>query len=119
MSQKRNIGRFCIQFNPNDSRHLQVIEFLESQGRRKAHFIAEAILNYLGDSTEAPVINPALLKSIVSAMVNDIFQKESTMSDSSNDFDLIETSHGNEELLRSDPELYSAIRDAIVSTRSE
>jgi len=48
--EKRNIGRFCIQFNNADPRHLQVVELLEAQGRRKAQFIAEAVLHYINYS---------------------------------------------------------------------
>jgi hypothetical protein len=43
---KRNIGRFCVQFNITNPRHLQVVELLEAQGRRKSQYITEAVLFY-------------------------------------------------------------------------
>ncbi len=44
VSKKKHCGRFCIQFNLADDRHIQVIELLESKGHRKAQFIAEAVV---------------------------------------------------------------------------
>ena len=47
MSQKKDVGKFTIQFNPVDPCHQRVIELLNSQGRRKAQFIANAITHYI------------------------------------------------------------------------
>ena len=47
MPQKKDIGKFTIQFNPIDPCHQRVIELLNSQGRRKAQFIANAITHYI------------------------------------------------------------------------
>lgn len=47
MSQKKVICRFTIQFNPADPCHQKVIELLNSQGRSKAQFIANAITHYI------------------------------------------------------------------------
>lgn len=47
MSQKKDICRFTIQFNPADPCHQKVIELLNSQGRSKAQFIANAITHYI------------------------------------------------------------------------
>ncbi len=47
MSQKKDVGKFTIQFNPIDPCHQRVIELLNSQGRRKAQFIANAITHYI------------------------------------------------------------------------
>ena len=47
MPQKKDIGKFTIQFNPIDPCHQKVIEILNSQGRRKAQFISNAIIHYL------------------------------------------------------------------------
>jgi hypothetical protein len=44
MAVKKNYGRFCVQFNLSDPRHLQAIEILERQGRRKAQFIVDIVL---------------------------------------------------------------------------
>jgi len=76
---KRNIGRFCIQFNNADARHLQAVDILEAQGRRKAQFITEAILHYT-NCTETPKIkpqqNPAILKKIVEGIVRELLKKD-------------------------------------------
>lgn len=78
---KRNQGRFCIQFNTTDARHLQVIELLEAQGRRKSQFITEAVLHY-ANCTESPDIqvrqDPALLRKTVEAIVREFMKKETT-----------------------------------------
>ena len=55
MGAKKHTGRFCLQFNLGDPRHLQAIELLERQGRRKAQFIVEAVLRE-GDSVAVPDI---------------------------------------------------------------
>lgn len=47
MSQKKDICRFTIQFNPADPCHQKVIELLNSQGRSKAQFIANAVTHYM------------------------------------------------------------------------
>jgi hypothetical protein len=77
---KKNYGRFCIQFNVADPRHLQVIELLEQQGRHKAQFIAESVLQAVaGSETQtAPPMNPAALKQTVEALVKAYLRKEQT-----------------------------------------
>ena len=76
---KRNQGRFCIQFNVDDPRHLQAIESLEAQGRRKAQYIAEAILHYMNCS-ETPNIpvetNSGILQKTVESIVKEYLKKE-------------------------------------------
>jgi len=78
---KRNQGRFCIQFNATDARHLQVVDVLESQGRRKAQFITEAVLHYI-NCNETPDIkvqqDPAMFKKTVEAIVREILKKDAT-----------------------------------------
>ena len=66
MGEKKNYGRFCVQFNLNDPRHRQVAELLEQQGRRKAQFIVEAVL---GESTKPDIAN---LKPMVEAWVKEL-----------------------------------------------
>ena len=44
MAEKKNHGRFCVQFNLSDPRHRQTVEILEQQGRRKAQFIVDMVL---------------------------------------------------------------------------
>ena len=46
MREKRNRGRFTIQFNMNDPIQAKAVEILEKQGRRKAPFLANAISYY-------------------------------------------------------------------------
>ena len=53
MGEKKNAGRFCLQFNLSDPRHLQAIALLEQQSRRKAQFIVEAVLRE-GDAPAWP-----------------------------------------------------------------
>ena len=76
---KRFIGRFCIQFNSADARHVQVVEILEAQGRRKAQFIAEAVLHY-ANCSESPEIkpqqNPAMLRKIIEGVVRECLHNE-------------------------------------------
>jgi len=73
MAEKKNAGRFCVQFNPSDPRHQQIIELLEQQGRRKAQFIVEAVLRE-GDSAAIP--DMAQLKRQVEAWVEHLLDKQ-------------------------------------------
>lgn len=47
MADKKNPGRFTIQFNAADPQQRQAAELLERQGRRKAQFLTAAILRYV------------------------------------------------------------------------
>jgi len=47
MTEKKNKGRFTLQFNPADPQQLKVAEFLEQQGRHKAQFLTSAVLHYI------------------------------------------------------------------------
>ena len=129
MSEKKYCGRFCIQFNSDDPRHLQVIELLESQGRRKANFIAEAILHYTGESeTNTAGINPAALKSMVLSIVRECLKKESSdkttalpnepfvLPDESETFESIEVPTATSII---DPDLLAAVQETIASSRIE
>ena len=73
MVDKKNAGRFCVQFNPRDPRHQQVIELLERQGRRKAQFIVEAVLRE-GNTSAAPDI--AQLRLQVECWVESLLEKQ-------------------------------------------
>ena len=46
MADKKKPGRFTIQFNLKDPQQRKAAGLLEHQGRYKAHFIAAAILQY-------------------------------------------------------------------------
>jgi len=84
MGEKKNYGRFCVQFNPKDARHRQVIELLERQGRRKAQFIVEAVLRE-GDAAAVPDI--ANLKRLVESLVKQLLaqQPQTALPAESND----------------------------------
>jgi len=47
MAEKKNKGRFTIQFNPADPQQLKVAELLEQQGRHKAQFLTSVVLHYI------------------------------------------------------------------------
>jgi hypothetical protein len=47
MTDKKDAGRFTIQFNAADPAHRRVIDILNAQGRRsKAQYLANAVLHY-------------------------------------------------------------------------
>lgn len=72
MSQKKDICRFTIQFNPADPCHQKVIELLNSQGRSKAQFIANAITHYLycSQTPDIPQNMPYNIKEMIVEAVN-------------------------------------------------
>lgn len=73
MSQKKDICRFTIQFNPADPCHQKVIELLNSQGRSKAQFIANAINHYIhcSQTPEIPQnVSAYNIKDIIAEAVN-------------------------------------------------
>lgn len=59
MSEKKNKGRFTIQFNPADPQQLKVAELLEQQGRHKARFLTSVVLHYI-HCEETPDITQVL-----------------------------------------------------------
>ena len=73
MNEKKNCGRFCVQFNLHDPRHIQVIELLEQQGRRKAQFIVEAVLRE-GDVPTVP--DMAQLRQQVESWVQQLLAQQ-------------------------------------------
>lgn len=72
MSQKKDICRFTIQFNPADPCHQKAIELLNSQGRSKAQFIANAITHYLycSQTPDIPHNMPYNVKELIVEAVN-------------------------------------------------
>ena len=129
MGEKKYCGRFCIQFNSADPRHLQVVELLEGQGRRKANFIAEAVLHYTGESqSNTAGINPAALKSMVSAIVRECLKKESSdkntalpvepsvLPDEPETFESVSVPLNANDF---DPDLLAAVKESIASSRKE
>lgn len=70
MAKKKEGNKFTIQFNPADPQHAQTIDILNQQGRRKAQFIANAVMHYLHCSntpeiTQAAPIDTAAIETIV------------------------------------------------------
>lgn len=47
MAEKKNPGRFTIQFNFQDPQQQAAADYLERQSRHKAQFLTSAILHYL------------------------------------------------------------------------
>lgn len=47
MSEKKQPGRFTIQFSMDDPQQRKAVYILEEKGRRKAQFITNAVLYYL------------------------------------------------------------------------
>lgn len=46
MGDKKASNRFTIQFNASDAKHLKVMDILNIQGRKKAQYIAEAVIAF-------------------------------------------------------------------------
>lgn len=70
MAEKKNPGRFTIQFDLGDPQHGQVAQILEGQGRYKARFIANAVMHYLHcsetpDIPQSAPIDRKMLEKIV------------------------------------------------------
>jgi len=61
MAEKKEPGKFTIKFNILDPAHRQVIDTLESMGRTKAQFLANAVLHYLhcSQTPDIPQTPPA------------------------------------------------------------
>jgi hypothetical protein len=79
MAEKKTSSRFCIKFNENDARHLQVMEILNAQGRHKAQFIATAILHYIYcRETSAIPQDDARLRQTVETIVLEVLAKRDT-----------------------------------------
>ena len=47
MTEKKNPGRFTIQFNAQDPQQQMVADYLERQGRHKAQFLTSTVLHYI------------------------------------------------------------------------
>ncbi len=60
MGEKKNPGRFTIQFNLNDPHQQDVCMLLEKQGRHKAQFIANAVLYYVNCPETSEILSTSL-----------------------------------------------------------
>lgn len=78
MAEKKNPGRFTIQFNPGDPKQLSVSELLEQQGRHKAQFITNAVLHYIHcpQTPEIPEPQP-IDRGLLEQLVMDILKRQS------------------------------------------
>ena len=77
MADKKNPGRFTIQFNPGDPKQLSVSELLEQQGRHKAQFITNAVLHYIHcpETPEIPEPQP-IDRNLLEQLVMDILKRQ-------------------------------------------
>lgn len=74
---KKNEGRFTLQFTMTDPAHLQAVEILNRlRPRSKAPYLVEAILHY-DNCTETPAIRrvPALDEKAIEAIVRRVLEK--------------------------------------------
>lgn len=80
MDTKKDKCKFTIQFSNADAHHLQAVEILNAQGRRKAQFITNAILHYINcsETPSSPQRSSASLDyQTIEAIVNKILQSKS------------------------------------------
>ena len=77
MADKKNPGRFTIQFNPGDPKQLSVSDLLEQQGRHKAQFITNAVLHYIHcpETPEIPEPQP-IDRNLLEQLVMDILKRQ-------------------------------------------
>jgi len=127
---KRNLGRFCIQFNMADARHLQVIKLLEAQGRRKAQYISEAILHY-ANCAETPDIQVrndiASLKPMIESIVRQLLKNEKPHKESTSGIEtlpVLELTEADADIPMDlegaiDADLLAAMQESISSLRDE
>ena len=71
MGEKKQPGRFTLQFNLNDPQQQTVSELLEQQGRHKAQFITSAVLLYVqcpkpqGRGGDPPAMDEAAMERML------------------------------------------------------
>ena len=124
---KRNLGRFCIQFNVTDCRHLQVIELLETQGRRKAQYITEAVLHY-ANCSETPEIraqtDTSSMRLLIETVVRELLKKEKATPAAGKEHEVlppeeipVESSVVAELTEKIDEDMLAAMRESISTLR--
>jgi len=74
MTERKQPGRFTVQFNLEDPGQRKAAEVLDRQGRRKAQFLAGAILSYVqtpasGNGVIFPGIDEKTLEQMVLAIL--------------------------------------------------
>ena len=77
MGEKKQPGRFTLQFNMEDPQQKTVSELLEQQGRHKAQFITSAVLQYMQPAVpkESTDDMPAIDKDTLVRMLLSIMEK--------------------------------------------
>ncbi len=76
MTEKKDLYKFTIQFNPADPTHRQTADLLNQQGRRKAQFLVNAVMHYIHCSETPDIVPPAvfdtaLLETVVRRILNE------------------------------------------------
>jgi hypothetical protein len=121
--EKKHTGRFCIQFNSMDSQHTQVIELLELQGRRKANYIADAILHYINCTVTSQTTGQndiAAIRPMVVSVIRELVGKgEIVINNGDKNEFLKEIPNVAEAVEAIDEDLIASIRDSVSSIRSE
>lgn len=72
MGSKKDPGKFTVRFNLCDPQQRQAAELLNRQGRSKAQFIANAILNYVGDHPPTPRPSPTMDSGQLRQLIEDV-----------------------------------------------
>jgi len=76
--ERKQPGRFTVQFNMEDPQQRQVAEELSRQGRRKAQFLTSAVMLYTQSPGSAAL--PGIDMETLRRMVQDILQNTSQQS---------------------------------------
>lgn len=80
MADKKSLGRFTLSFNVEDPKQMTVVNILNRQGRKKAQFIAEAILHYM-NCPENPAIDipsPQMDEDRIKQIVRSLLQEQAS-----------------------------------------
>ena len=82
MGEKKQPGRFTLQFNMEDPQQKTVSELLKQQGRHKAQFITSAILQYMQPAApkESNGAMPAIDKDMLAQIMLSIIEKYPQLS---------------------------------------
>ncbi len=84
MAHKNNPEKFTVQFNSADPCHLQTIDILNAQGRRKAQFIVNAIMHYIYCPETPDIPHPTTDTALIEGIVRRILQEQGAHSSTAN-----------------------------------